>query len=282
MITGSLPERVTYWCKGPCQLRIDEDDDDNLSTVRAKPAFCSDTENTKTMATAETWARGYGTWDNKINDYVYIPGHRVDLDNEPRIGYKVVGMERRAQNGRVYKCVDAQGHYFDMPMEILLDIMTHSEIKNSEIMCPLVWCRVASQMKLVRYKSPLYEAVVESTKAKKAGPIKDLIVGTTYETKNGSIFTYLGKGEHKGKRGQVWFEIWNFFHNDVVHYFNVNVSQGYDCDNMCHYIDITKAKAVVKIADVQVPVSYKDIENFYKKKNNLNDAEFLTLKIEGA
>jgi len=75
--------------------------------------------------------------------------------------------------------------------------MRNSQIKLGKIDCPLIWARVASQMKLIRKNSDIYSELIKVENQKELPNIsaKNLKVNGIYETANGEQFVYGGEVE---------------------------------------------------------------------------------------
>lgn len=169
MKSGSCPENITYWFSKRETINEYDENYQIISNINVIPAICSDTTNDRTMKTAENWAKSYSSsYDYKNKVYNKFPVLSNNIKNEPKADYKVVGLERRAQNGRVYKCIDSSGFYFDMTLDVLLDCMKNEGVVDGKILSPLIWCRVASNMNLVRYNSNMYNKVIELQNKKKS------------------------------------------------------------------------------------------------------------------
>ena len=85
---------------------------------------------------------------------------------------------------------------------MLLDILLTDTVKNGIIKAGLLWAKIGSQMKLVRFGSPLYSMALEDGIKKESKDIKNPDIGGVYENRKGEQFLYLGKVKTK-KRDYV-------------------------------------------------------------------------------
>jgi len=199
--TGYIPAEITYIFAGTqkvCQIWDDVDQPEHERTyIEVVPAFCSDADNEKAVETGKNWASSRCTrWDHETKSQVQTAqvGMKT-IENKPISGLRILSLEHRGQGGRAYKIVTPDGFYFDLREDILLDTMktegvTPGGILNGEY----IWARVGAEMKLVRKGSELFRALLEASERSilSAIPLKQLKVGTVYETKSGERGLFLG------------------------------------------------------------------------------------------
>jgi hypothetical protein len=232
MLTGYIPEKITYYCKPSINIESSFDElDIEFFATTAMPAFPIDPTNEKTAATAKQWAQGYG---KNIDPRV------IETNNDPITSVEIVGLEIRDQGGRAYKAIVRDDLYVDIREDIILEAILNKGIRNGKfINSEFIWCRIGSQMKLVRVGSQLHEAMLKAheRKFKKKLAPSDLVPGKVYENANGK-YLFIGfaktaefKINYTQSRGwtrtadkpssvvkippkklQVWYEI---YHDDL-------------------------------------------------------------------
>lgn len=199
--SGHVPTDITYIFGATQKVTQTWDDVDQSEEERefidVIPAFCSDSDNEKTLATGVLWAeRSCSVWDpNTRTQNQTATVQQVARENLPMEGLKVVTLEHRGNGGRAYKVITPDGFYFDLREDILLDLMKTEGISPGGILNgKFLWARVGSEMKLVRAGSALYEALLEAGERALMSniSIKALKVGTLYETKKGDRGLFLG------------------------------------------------------------------------------------------
>jgi hypothetical protein len=199
--TGYIPTEITYIFAGTqkvCQVWDDVDQPEHeRNYAEVVPAFCSDADKEKGVETGKRWASSRCThWDHETKKQVQTAQVGIKtMENKPISGLRVLSLEHRGQGGRAYKVVTPDGFYFDLREDILLDTMktegvTPGGILNGEY----IWARVGAEMKLVRKGSELFRALLEASERSilSAIPLKQLKVGTVYETKSGERGLFLG------------------------------------------------------------------------------------------
>lgn len=190
-IVGNIPENVTYFSSSTKKLQSYwENDALHAGWVgqEVTPAFCSDTQNVKTMETGRSWANGY--WNqNKVKVT------ETNRKNDPIKGIKIISLEKRSEGGRAYKVVTPDNFYFDLREDVLMDTMLNVGIdKDGVLKGTYVWARVGSEMKLVRTGSALHEALVVSTSDRSLKKISygNLEIGHIYKGKGADQYVFLG------------------------------------------------------------------------------------------
>ena len=234
MITGYIPEKITYYCKPSITINSGFDElDMEFFATSAMPAFPVDPTNEKTAETAKRWAVGYG---DKPEPRI------IETTNEPINEVQIVGLERRDQGGRAYKAIVKGSLYVDIREDIILEAILNKGIRNGQfINSEFVWCRIGAQMKLVRVGSQLHDAMIKAHERKFRKKLKssDLVPGKIYENTHGK-YLFLGfakSAEFKVeygrqrtgwnytervqsiskmpiKKSQVWYEIYTY--NDEI------------------------------------------------------------------
>lgn len=196
MISGNIPESLTFWSRG--QTKVTQKWDDLESDTKeyiVRPAYVADTKNKKTNKTGQDWANtSMSVWNPTTQKY---EKPSIDVEQETRLNkpiddVRIIALEIRGQGGRAYKVVVDNKYYVDLREDVLLDAMLHEGIGvGGKLGGRYIFAVVGSQMKLVRIGSALYDAVSESTKVGKTKAIKDFEVGGIYARKSGEC-VYLG------------------------------------------------------------------------------------------
>ncbi len=295
-IIASIPVNVTYFSSPACEVGFSWDgDSDNIisNKITVLPSYCSDSDNSKTLETGEKWAKGYATWCVKTKKYIYDPVTKISRTNEPINGVRIVSLEKRSQGGRAYKVVTKEGYYFDIREDILLDIISNSSITKSVINCDLLWCKIGSEMKLIRVDSDLHKHAIESQEIKNAGPIpaNKLIAGRIYENRKGEKLLFLGNctvdlvidgsnGNYKysNSKRQLWYNIPDYKVDslgDKKKYFK-DFIDGSSSSLCSYYYDFTKSKSVFVETDIVTDISLNDIEAHISKYGNSTPYKYKT------
>lgn len=193
MISGSIPQKIRYYCRPKTKSQFSWDDIDGGYSQEVIPAFCCEADNPKTNETAKSWASP-SHWDDKK-----WKAQIVEYDNSPIDGsrIKIIGLEHRSQGGRAYKVVIDNKYYFDFREDVLLDTILECGINKGGILNgEFIWGRVGSQMKLIRYNSELHKELLSAQKRKqlKKIPNKELVVGDLYtNSKRDENLMFLGR-----------------------------------------------------------------------------------------
>lgn len=199
--SGHIPTDITYIFGATLKVSqiwddVDQEDEER-EFMEVIPAFCSDSDNEKTLATGRSWAdQKCWVWDyNTRTQTQKATVQEISRENLPMEGLRVITLEHRGNGGRAYKVITQDNFYFDMREDILLDLMRTEGIAPGGILNgKFLWARVGSEMKLVRIDSPLYEALLEAGEraVMSTVSIKALKVGNVYETKKGERGLFLG------------------------------------------------------------------------------------------
>lgn len=199
--SGHIPADITYLFGPTIEVSHKWDDaeqeDAELAKISVVPTFVSDTDNEKTLATGTRWA------ENRCQSYDYATGKTVKLavpqksqrENTPMAGVRIVALEHRGEGGRAYKVITPDSHYFDLREDVLLDAMLTEGISPGGILNgKFMFARVASEMKLIRFGSELFKALLEAGERSilSSIPKSELKVGGLYEGKQGARGLFLG------------------------------------------------------------------------------------------
>lgn len=230
--TGSIPKRLIYIDRPAREYKREFDDGSEISKpVIASSSFVSDAENEKTIDTGISWASVQSWYENEDGDNrIYLTEEEVknypdrygiyfdqvegkwwkrkawvrrdnpvtyypkteETDNVPLKNVQILSLEKRSEGGRAYKVLIGN-RVFDLREDVLLDVLLNAKVENGLIDAEFIWCRVGSQMKLVRVGSELHKQMEESVKltAELSTP-KELVYGGIYRTKTKTLL-YLGK-----------------------------------------------------------------------------------------
>jgi len=188
MITGNIPERVTYFYSSSKKLVTECYWDNPLLKAGWKgqeviPAFCSNADNEKTCETGKRWAQDYS--NKKVET--------LTRNNDP-MPIKILSLEKRNEGGRAYKIVTNENFFFDLREDVLLDTIINCEIVKGVPTGKFIWATVGSEMKLVRVGSDLHKLLIESTEDGKKKKIsqKDLEIGGIYRGKSKEKYVFVG------------------------------------------------------------------------------------------
>lgn len=199
--SGHIPVDIVYIFGAPVRVtrRWDEADqpDEELVYTEVTPAFVSDADNEKTIATGMSWASSRCTKWNPTTRQSEVIGQvqKLKKENQPISGIKVIGLEVRGEGGRAYKVVTPDGFYFDLREDVLLDTMLTKGVQPGGILAgEYQWARVGTEMKLVRVDSQLYHALLEAGERSILAsiPKSKFEVGRIYESKQGERGIFLG------------------------------------------------------------------------------------------
>jgi len=181
---GKLPKNITYICKQNFKDVSIKRTDDVLEDVFE--TFATNSENENQKETALRWAKGYsGDVTTIVPEFQY--------SNDPIYNVKIVNVEYRSQSGAVFKAVVHDKFLVDLRPDILMDVIANGEIKNSTIICGMLWASCGSQFKLIRENSEEHLSLTqfeEKTKVKLSK--KDIKPGFLYGVNDGAV-TILGE-----------------------------------------------------------------------------------------
>jgi len=179
MVIVKIPENMIFVC------RIDKDSDDNIMDV-----FPVEKGNDKTLKRAIDWAKGWRTCTYK---QFFVPNEKFE-------NLTITDLEQRGEGGRAYKVVlelDNSKYRFDLRENILMDIIKHQGIgKGGLLKGPFKFVLVGSQMKLMYIDGDIYKDATERDAERTGKRILDneLVIGGVYQSLNGNMSVYLGKG----------------------------------------------------------------------------------------
>lgn len=183
MINGYIPEKILYVCKKSERITPKfSDTDEEFFSTSAMPAFPVDPDKENTVETARKWAQGY-SYHNPEEVH-----KEVEMPNEPIYEVQIVDLEVRSEGGRAYKAIVHGSFLVDIREDVILEAMLEKGIRQgSFISCNFIWCRVGTQMKLVRNGSSLHKAVQKAHELKKQKKVstKELVPGTIYQNIQG-------------------------------------------------------------------------------------------------
>lgn len=144
---AKLPVNINYVCK-PCFDSYRQQGTNRVSHM-VYQAFPVDASNKPGMKTALDWAEG--RWSNN-KETAIIETH----PNSPMTDVKIMGIEGRSQNGKVYKALVRDRYYVDLRIDVVFDLMTNGCIEDGIIKSPMVWVRAKGGMRLTRVNSTDY------------------------------------------------------------------------------------------------------------------------------
>lgn len=197
---GSFPKKICYTYSGEIEAPVGcawdiswydaDDDEDAPKTVKEKvtPAFPSDSEDAKSLATAKQWAERTYYGQSKRTSQTTI------IDNVPIKNVKVFSLEERGNGGRAYKVL-IDKFFVDLREDVLMDTMLKAGIKSGGILQgEFVWAKMGAQMKLVRIGSELHRLIAEFESKKDIKPVgkKDLEVGGVYQDRKKNKVVFVG------------------------------------------------------------------------------------------
>lgn len=208
----------------------------------------------------------------------------------------LVSSEERT-NVIVWKVVflfEEKYYLFDLRSDALFDIMMNGEIKDGQILAPLIWVVVGSETKIVLLGGSIYKQIQEIENSKRAEKIKELEIGGIYEDwkeqnfvyygekyclniidkgdgerilrryhPNGIDFSIISKPKVKIVKKQLWYGIFN------LAYFEKN-------EFNLHYCNLVLKKDVIKKVgntSKQLPDKYERKESFHYFSDFLNTLE---------
>lgn len=260
-MNGNIPEKLVYVCAPKRTLNSRWDDsDESIAKVEVSPAYISDAENKKTLASATRWAQ-------RPN---YTP-ETFAYDNNPIRGVKIVGYSHRSEGGGSYNAIVYDKFYVDFRDDVMLDVIINSKIDKGVILDDFIWARVGSNMKLVRVGSWLHGQMVEATAQDATKPIEDLVFGGVYESKSGDTAIFLGSHPNlvsyslTKESGRAWnnpnptIKKTDYKTALVFHRVYLNaISKQFEFRPSYHNVDIKKSHSYrKKVGDVIVPLNWK-------------------------
>ena len=288
-LLGSIPDNLNYVQRPPKEIgdyweHDLTEDGEKIPTVKVRETFVVDASNPKTLETAMKWAKNYGA----VKERDITVSKRA---NDPIDTLEILGLDIRSEGGRAWKVIIHGTYYVDLREDVLLDALKNGPgVVNKELRGPFLWCRVASQLKLVRVGSRLHKAVVAAgarATSVEVVPSK-LEVGDIYENRKGEKFWYLGLCDHEtypltrnrsydyiGTRGgnefeikkelhrkeQLWVNVQDYWKNGAMDFFTRDESDYRNRDGSSGWeylrLEITKKKTVTgKVGHVDVPTDY--------------------------
>jgi len=199
--SGHIPVELLYIFSARKKAVVRWDDTEQaeaeMTRLEVLPAYVSDADNERTIASGKYWAEAQANeWNPTTQTAIKVAQvQTLARENTPIEGIKVVALEVRGQGGRAYKVLTPDGFYFDLREDVLLDVMQTIGIDPGGILRgQFIWAKVGAEMKLVRVGSTLYEALLEAGERALMSPVakKELQIGTLYETKQGEKGIFLG------------------------------------------------------------------------------------------
>jgi len=182
--SGHIPSEVTYIFSVSRQVTQTWDDADEIEDEKiftnVTPAICLDAGNDRSIAVAMMQTD---------------QTQQSRRDNLPMSDLRIISLDYRGQEGRIFKFVTPDGFFFAIHQDILLDSIIAEGISPGGILNgKYLWARVGLEMKLIREKSPIYYALLEAGERALLSTIsrKKLAVGSVYETKSGDRGLFLG------------------------------------------------------------------------------------------
>lgn len=279
-----IPKNVTYICKPEIEVgfRWDDSPEDKLYKARKViPAFCSDSDNKKTIETGRSWARENRYSNRGIDNTSKI--EEFSFKNEIIKEVELVSLEKRSEGGRAWKVLVYGHYYFDLREDVLLDILLTDTVKNGIIKAGLIWTKIGSQMKLVRWGSELYQMAIDSGNRKESKNIKNPEIGGVYENRKGEQFLYLGKVKTKKEKiidvsGQLWLGIPTYNKDKELLDKYDYVETNYRTDRktlkyyfLSSYSEVVKSKAVITKLE-QTGYSLEMFRGLNKEAITINEA----------
>ena len=180
--SGSIPKTLFIGCLekrgiSSCLPHVN-------GTCEVFPAFCCDAENKKTVESVQKWAKG--------GEFFTVPND-VNFTQDT----KIVNFEERGNGGHVWKIIihyNGKSLLFDLRSIPLLEIIDSGKIEFGKIKSPLVWARVASDMKLITQNGEIHNSLSQLTERKKQKPINknDLILNGIYLDSRGDRYIFAG------------------------------------------------------------------------------------------
>jgi hypothetical protein len=220
---GTIPDKLLI-VQIPELRTLQQTVDGKIITAKVKDTFFTDadgkTETAIQWGTRSEYIRGEngevlkdgaGNWLRKWIDPIL-----QTLPNEPITMIRLWTIECRSEGGRAYKCIDQYGSLFDLREDIFLESLYAGEVQtiNKKVFLTgqYIWSRSSSQMKLVRYKSDLYEQLMKSKalRSLKNIPGKDMEIGGVYESRSGERVVYVGRKDHVNEYSQKKIKAWNY------------------------------------------------------------------------
>jgi hypothetical protein len=193
---GSIPEKICYVFSKERDAvvgsywDIDHFGAEDSKTVKQTvlPAFPTDALDQAMVGTATTWAKNHPY--NEDEPLVQME----TVENLPIKDVKVLSLEHRGQGGRAYKVIVGK-YYVDLREDVLMDTMLKVGIKEGGVLGgEFIWCKMHSQMRLVRVGSELHKMIAEFDSKRNMKPIgkKELQVGTIYQDKKKNKVLFCG------------------------------------------------------------------------------------------
>jgi hypothetical protein len=172
------------------------------------PVFVVDTDNSKTMETAEYWAGKPISYEQCSNDIITNP--------------VIQEIEYRGEGGRAYKTIINGKYLIDFREDQLIYVLLNEGINKGIMKGKFQFGIMGSQMKLLAIGSPEYEEAVKGSNLKEMKKITEFKVGHRYETAGGSVAIYLGSAYIPDIRVEREYD--NCFGSSRKHYIKVTKS----------------------------------------------------------
>lgn len=204
-----LLKNVTYALKKPIPYKDLAGND-----IQVMPTFPYNPDSKTQPRTAKRWA-SQGWWGGRE----VFPAPEFATKNEP-FSIRVVGLEKRAEGGRAYKIIDADGKLMDLREDQVLEAINTQGIKpGGEILGPFQWATRGSQMTLMLVGGKEWTRMKEETDAKeltqkiKTITASKLVVGGLYKRIQGNfagrVFVFMGAVRLDKKKRYVISELYN-------------------------------------------------------------------------
>lgn len=188
MISGSIPEKVTYFLRKRVKPYIYWEDlpMEEIST-EVYPTYISDSENEKTLAQGKIW-QALKDFNHTTKKYEEAPTATITLPNDGNHKIRIISIEFRGNGGRAYKVLLDDKYYVDLREDTLLNCIKDLGIdKGGLVKNKLIWARVNTTMKLIPVGGIIHKTLqtYEERKNRPFLKTKDLVVGGLYKDRKG-------------------------------------------------------------------------------------------------
>ncbi len=140
----------------------------------------------KRMATADSWAEGWGRKKEEIE--------AKTVDNVLMTGFKVAhSVSRYSTSNVVWRILDPRGFELEISSPNMSDLIGIANIEKGEIQERCIWARQGANNVLLTEEDPEYRQAVEnSERVIKKISLRDVKIGNTVVLLNGTVGQYLG------------------------------------------------------------------------------------------